>query len=268
MKNVKASLKSISKGGFSMSASYTLLTNILVNRHFHNAFQPICQTANWKVYAYESLFRTNEPVNIEAIFQEARRHNRLFDLDILSIKNAVAHFKPYFEQGIQLFVNIFPSTILHHLFPKFTKKLAADFPYIRNGLVFEISESKDEELIWDVPFICERIQLIKEYGCFIALDDVGKGATSLQKVIEIQPDYLKLDQYFSLDLYKSKEKQEIVSLFAQFCLNKKGLILEGIEKPEDLAIAKLLNVPLLQGYLLGRPERINERLQLKKIIDL
>lgn len=258
----------MSKGGCSMSYSSSVLSTLIMNQSFYNVFQPICKTTNWDTSAYESLFRPNELLDIEYIFQEARQQNKLFDLDILSIRNSVMEFKPYFALGIQLFVNIFPSTMLHHLFPEFFTKLLKDFPEIKNKLVFELSEVKEEELIWNLPLMTERIQLLREYGLCIALDDVGKGATSLQKVIEIQPDYLKLDQYFSIDLYKSEEKQEIVSLLVQFCSNKRGLILEGIEKPEDLAIAKILGVPYLQGYLLGKPERLSEHIHYRKLIDL
>jgi EAL domain-containing protein (putative c-di-GMP-specific phosphodiesterase class I) len=94
------------------------------------------------------------------------------------------------------------------------------------------------------------------YLFLYSLDDVGKGIAGLNKIIEFAPNYIKLDRYFSMGLSQSKEKQQIISLLIQYANGKMGLILEGIEEEVDLEQAKILNVPVVQGYLLGKPEKL------------
>jgi EAL domain-containing protein (putative c-di-GMP-specific phosphodiesterase class I) len=73
-------------------------------------------------------------------------------------------------------------------------------------------------------------------------------------ILELEPDFIKLDRLFSLDLSKSTSKQKMISLFVEYCKNNTKLILEGIETPEDLAIAKCLGVDIGQGYVLDMPK--------------
>ncbi|MGJ9458485.1 EAL domain-containing protein [Oceanobacillus sp. CF4.6] len=99
-----------------------------------------------------------------------------------------------------------------------------------------------------------NISLLKKRGFQIAIDDVGKGSASLKSIIELEPDYLKMDNYFAFDLSVSEQKQEMIKSFMTYCENTNTkFILEGIEKTEDLAVAKDLGVLYGQGFLLGKP---------------
>jgi EAL domain-containing protein (putative c-di-GMP-specific phosphodiesterase class I) len=223
---------------------------------FEHAYQPLWNLENWSIFGYEALIRvTNRNIqNVEHLFQKAREDGYLYEFDTASIKNAVSHF-PFSKLNKKLlFLNIYPSTILHDRFKCFLDDLFNQFPAVSGRIVFELNEAKEEEEIWGSAELKERIQMIKNYGFHIAIDDVGRGASTLQKIIEFQPSYIKLDRYFAKDLAANKEKQQIVALLASYCRKKMVLVLEGIEKEVDLAQAKLLRVPAAQGYLLGKPQ--------------
>lgn len=112
------------------------------------------------------------------------------------------------------------------------------------------------------PFIMlwlKVVHLLKDKGYAIAIDDFGKGESSLQTVIELEPDFVKLDRYYAVKLSASIKKQNEIQMLLKLCQQKNmKLILEGIEEPTDLAMAKLLGVHLGQGYLLGEPLPISE----------
>jgi EAL domain-containing protein (putative c-di-GMP-specific phosphodiesterase class I) len=60
---------------------------------------------------------------------------------------------------------------------------------------------------------------------------------------------------FSVNLSASKKKQRWIELIVEYCKDANvQLVLEGIEKSEDLATAKALGVSIGQGYLLGKPD--------------
>ncbi|WP_078380453.1 EAL domain-containing protein [Sutcliffiella halmapala] len=234
------------------------LYQIIKNKKVEHLYQPIVKINSGSIYGYEALIRFPEypELIIEDIFQMARSLNLLFELDTLSIHHALKMFPFHLTETEHIFINIFPSTIIHAKFEGFLKRLVCRFPQIKGRIVFELNEAIEENHLWDVKKLKKKIDTIKECGCFIALDDIGKGAATIQKIVEFKPDYMKLDRYFAEDLSKSKEKQLIISLLVKYCKGRMGLILEGLEFESDLEIAKHLQVPIGQGYIIGIPGKI------------
>ncbi|MBB5325473.1 EAL domain-containing protein (putative c-di-GMP-specific phosphodiesterase class I) [Anoxybacillus tepidamans] len=231
---------------------------LLEEKRFGHVYQPIWDLVNWVPFGYEALMRVSnsEIENIEQLFQQARQEGCLYELDTKAIENSIDHFPfSHFHQRL-LFVNIYPSTILDERFASFLDQLLTKYPAIKQRVVFEISETDDEKEIWATDAFKEKLQTIKTHGFYVAIDDVGEGAFTFEKMIEIQPDYIKLDRQFAKELAMDRDKQKLISLFVSYCQPKKVLVLEGIEKEIDLAQAKLLQVSIAQGYLLGEPEKL------------
>lgn len=99
----------------------------------------------------------------------------------------------------------------------------------------------------------KSISVLKKKGFLVASDDTGTRGGSLQRIIELDVDYVKLDRYFSTDLAQSVNKQKVISLLFHFFNDEKRIILEGIETAKDLEVAKSIGIELGQGFLLGRP---------------
>ncbi|MGG3560535.1 EAL domain-containing protein [Neobacillus rhizosphaerae] len=224
-----------------------------------HVYQPLWNVTNMSLFGYEALLRFPDGFfqgNIETCFEQAREVGILYELDTRSIEGAASSFPLHQLNEERLFINIYPSTLLHPQFEAFIDQFLLTYPQAYGKIVFELSETKFEDDIWEVKELKERVWLLKEKGFSIALDDIGKGAAELQKMIEFTPDYIKLDRYFANELAVSKEKQEMIALFIQYSKGKMGVILEGIEQGLDLEQAKKLHVPVAQGYLLGRPQKI------------
>lgn len=215
-------------------------------------FQPICDLNTGKSIGYEALIRSTLHSSPEYLFDKVKQDGKLYELDSLSIYKAISTYPidKHNQSKETLFVNILPSTIIDPKFPSFIAETAR---IIRPNqqVVFGISES---EIASNFELLKNRIFLIKSYGIQVAIDDIGKGYVSGQSLIELEPEYLKLDLYFSKDLHISKKKQ----LFVSMCVNYSkqsgaNLILEGIETAEELFVAKSLGINIGQGYYLGKP---------------
>ncbi|WP_176551212.1 EAL domain-containing protein [Bacillus sp. AFS040349] len=219
--------------------------------NIYHHFQPIFSLKDKKRIGYEGLLRSNDFSNPELFFQQAIINNQLFQLDTLSVYKALKTFRTN-ESNEKLFLNIFPSTIIHHEFLEFLNKLATEKLLLNQNITFELSEV---ETVRDLAQLKERIAILRNYGISIAFDDVGKGKAYIQDIIELDPEYIKLDRYFSQDLHRSEKKQAFIYLILEYCRRYNNrVILEGIETVEDLQIAQSLSVPLGQGFLLGRPQ--------------
>jgi EAL domain-containing protein (putative c-di-GMP-specific phosphodiesterase class I) len=234
------------------------IRTLIEGRKFEHVYQPIWDLKNWIAFGYEAFIRIeNKGVqNVECLFQLAREEGCLYELDTAAIESSISNF-PFFELNKQLlFLNVYPSTIVHPQFVYFLDDLLNKYPLVRGRVVFELNEATEEQEIWKDPILKERIAMIKKHDFYIAIDDIGEEKSTFQKTIEFQPDYIKLHRHFAKELAMCQEKQKIVSLFANYYYHQGGLILEGIEKEIDLAQAKLLRVPIAQGYLLGEPEKL------------
>lgn len=87
---------------------------------------------------------------------------------------------------------------------------------------------------------------------------MGKESISrqdLERVMELNPGFMKLDISFVRGVHKSFIKQEIVKSMVALA---KGIgseiIAEGIETKEEFEKIKELGVTYGQGFLFGRPE--------------
>jgi EAL domain-containing protein (putative c-di-GMP-specific phosphodiesterase class I) len=88
----------------------------------------------------------------------------------------------------------------------------------------------------------------------IAVDDVGSGFASLDTVVEIRPNIVKIDRQLVREAYKDDLKYNIMEAIIAFSKKSKMLtIAEGIEQEKELEVVNDLGVDAIQGYLLASP---------------
>ncbi|MBS4195754.1 EAL domain-containing protein [Lederbergia citri] len=221
---------------------------------FYHFFQPIYELHNRNKIGYEALLRSEEYPNPEIAFQLAKKEHQLFDLDVGSMRKALSTYLSTSENGL-IFLNIYPSTLLDPRFISLLKRVLTSREH-NSRIVLEVSES---ELIEDIKIFKERISTLKQDGFLIAIDDMGRGYSRIESIIELEPDYIKLDRLFAKDLHLSPKKKEFISIFQTFCDHYGSqLILEGVETSEELEMAKSLGVVFAQGYFLGKPAMLTE----------
>lgn len=92
----------------------------------------------------------------------------------------------------------------------------------------------------------------------IAIDDLGTGHSRLQSLIELNPDFVKLDRYFAKDLVILAKKQYIIEFLLQLCEKcNSQLIIEGIEDQQSLICLKNMGIKYAQGFFLGKPSLLS-----------
>lgn len=208
-------------------------------------FQPIYHLGNNNIIGYEALLRDNSLLQASPIdiFKDAESNGYRNILDLISIENALKKFK---NKSSTLFLNIFPSTLLKKDFLSWWDIHVPQFIPI----VLELLENEPIKNWEELKIVTEEL---KSRGIKIAIDDMGMGYSFFQQWIELNPDYIKLDRYFAENLSLNFRKQKMVKSLIDLFSDSTEIIIEGVEKEEDLVIAKLLGIPYAQGYLLGRP---------------
>jgi diguanylate cyclase (GGDEF)-like protein/PAS domain S-box-containing protein len=95
---------------------------------------------------------------------------------------------------------------------------------------------------------------LKQLGLKIAIDDFGKGFSSLNYLKHFPIDTLKIDRSFVWDMLTDYKNEAIVTTIITLAhkLNL-NVIAEGVETEEQLNFLKKNQCDEIQGYLLGKP---------------
>jgi EAL domain-containing protein (putative c-di-GMP-specific phosphodiesterase class I) len=93
-----------------------------------------------------------------------------------------------------------------------------------------------------------------DLGFAIAVDDTGSGHSSLETVVELKPQFLKLDISLVRGIHKNIIKQELLRAILSLSRSMNSTVIaEGIETEEELDMLLSLGVSFGQGFLIGKP---------------
>ena len=151
-------------------------------------------------------------------------------------------------------VNLSGASLNNESFLRFLQQKLISCSLPAELFCFEITESI---AVSNLDRIVEFIGSLKEIGCSFALDDFGKGVSSLTYLKNLPVDYLKIDGSFIKELDvnpSSKVMVEAINHIAEGIGLK--TIAEFVENEKILSSVRALNVDYAQGFHLSRPEAL------------
>ena len=213
------------------------------------AFQPICDMANRRVFAYEALLRTDEESlrRTDIFIATAERLDKVHELG-RTVRNAVARAATDAPTDSLLFVNV------HGLELDDEDLFSADTALGKMAprVVLEITERTG----LDEAAGPTRVAMLRKLGYRIAVDDLGAGYAALGALASLEPEIVKLDMSLIRDLDKHPKKRRVVAAIATLCRELGGkVVAEGVETEAELNVLIESGIDLIQGYLLARPAR-------------
>lgn len=213
-------------------------------------FQPIYSMDTHLPYGLEALSRpqTNGLIdNAEFLFKTALILDMYSEVEMLCWRKAVNAWKKIANRE-KLFLNCTPYFIESGRLNKdFLTNLNVDL----NSIVLEITE---RTAIQNQKQFLQELNTLKGYGINIAVDDVGSGFASLDTVIEIRPDIIKIDRHLVHNLHTDELRYNIMEAVISFSKKSKMMtVAEGIENEGELDVVSELGVDAIQGYLVGKP---------------
>jgi EAL domain-containing protein (putative c-di-GMP-specific phosphodiesterase class I) len=230
------------------------LLNVLLNGQVRSVYEPIVDARTLTVFGYEALARGPEGTSLSspmALFELAERTQLVFALDCLCRRGALRGAVD-FPTGTKLFLNIRPSAFHDPSFQPDALRRTLDACGLGPGdVVFEISE---QESIQNFPTFRKARDAYGAIGFQFALDDTGSGYASFQAVMELAPEFVKVDRAFVAGVDEDPARQAILHGF-QTIADRIGarIIGEGLDTLEELDTLRALGVPFGQGWLFGKP---------------
>jgi len=229
--------------------------DVVNNESLTSHFQPIVDVKSNQIYGYETLARGVKDDGTlmypDVLFSKSKRNDLNFKLDRLcresSLKTAATK-----KVHQKVFINFIPTSIYD---PEFclnsTVKWAKQLEFNPSQIVFEVVET---ELVKDQEHLKNILKYYRSKGFKIALDDVGEGYSSLNMLIELEPDIIKIDRNIICDIDTNELKQSVYK--ALYTLAKEHnitVLAEGIETESELNMVKSIGVDLAQGYFFAKP---------------
>jgi diguanylate cyclase (GGDEF)-like protein/PAS domain S-box-containing protein len=118
-------------------------------------------------------------------------------------------------------------------------------------LQIEVTESV---MLGGIQRSAEIMKRLKAIGVSFAIDDFGTGYSCLSYLPTLPFDALKIDRSFISDLAAKPEAQALVQSLIALAHNlSMRVVVEGVEKPDQLDSIQRLGGNEVQGFLLGRP---------------
>lgn len=214
---------------------------------FNMVFQPVVDVASERVLGYEALAR--DPQGKLSPLELFEKYSAIGRMNELKRVLFTAEIQAASEFGLErLFVNAD--------FEVLSKLQPTPVPPAMD-VVVELSE---QEALRDVDQLLAVAQRWRDNGYKFAIDDFGAGFISLPFLAMLGPDYVKVDRSALLQAVSSKQFKEFLKSLVQAVRTyaTAGIIAEGVEKPEELRILEDIGISLAQGFLLGRPQELQE----------
>lgn len=229
------------------------LHRILHERAVTPFYQPIYQLQPFELLGFETLTRpvtAGSMKNPEHFFKMALQYGLYPEIELLAWSKAFETISRKHFSG-KVFLNCNPYFIESVPFAK-VRALMEEYRMNAKDVVLEITEMS---AIPNFELFYERLKPYREYGFSFAIDDLGRGYASLESLVEIHPQFVKIDGYIIRDLYRDDLKRSIVEFVSSFCKRHNiAVVAEGIETQRDLDAARNLGLNAGQGYYLCKPQ--------------
>lgn len=123
-------------------------------------------------------------------------------------------------------------------------------------LCAELTESGYTDM---TPYFYKLRKKFEEKNIQFVLDDFGTGFSNLHCIVNMKPNYVKLDNNFTAKAMSNARDFELLKKIVEMVHSVDiRICIEGIEKEEWYQKLKEIHVDYLQGYLFGKPCEKNQ----------
>jgi len=153
---------------------------------------------------------------------------------------------------LRLGLNVHASTLgRDHGFIPFLQSTAAATGIALSRVIIEIVEHAPP---WDGLSFQSTLEQLRELGMAIALDDIGLGQSNFKMLLDVRPDYLKLDRYFVDGCAGDPHRRAVITALRTLARDFDAeIVAEGVENAADAGTLQGLGITLMQGFHFAHP---------------
>lgn len=233
------------------------LREAIDNDSFVLRYQAIAHVDSGEIAHHEVLLRmraeNGQLIAPDVFLPAAVRFGLMAEIDAWMIRNVIAALStmqkddPDLKLAINLSANAFETENLSTYVQAQLDLHNVD----ARKVLFEITENL---AVRHLTHVEKQISSLREMGCAVALDDFGKGYSSLGHLQQLSVDYIKIDGSFIRNLAKNAVDQKMVRLIGEIG-NEAGMktVAEYVQNAASYSLLGELGIDYAQGHYVGKP---------------
>ncbi len=228
--------------------------DVVSGADFQIAFHPILDVNTGAFHHYEALvqFGGNFEESPFKYITFAEETGLISEFDIAMAQKCVEWLAEHKKDRISIAVNISGMSVDDAVYIEKPHKLLDDNPWLREFLVFEITESAR---VVDLNKANEFVQSVRSRGFHVCLDDFGAGAASFQYLNVLEVDVVKLDGSAVKNAMGAPKGRAFLRALTTLCKTMEvETIAKMIDNKETLEFVRDCGVEYAQGFLFGKPD--------------
>lgn len=236
---------------------------LTTNQQLELHYQPLFDCASTAIVGFEALLRWRHPqrgfVSPAEFIPLAEDSGLIVPLGEW-VLNTACRDAAQWPAHLRVAVNLSPVQFRQHDLSATILQTLARTRLPPERLELEITEGV---LIEETERTLSTLAAAKAAGIHISLDDFGTGYSSLSYLQRFPFDKLKIDRSFVWNMENSADSMAIVrAIIALGHSLRISVTAEGVETESQLAILRAENCDHVQGFLLGRPQPLQQIQQL------
>lgn len=244
-----------------------LVKDSLRNGWFYLVYQPQYTIYDKRLRGFETLIRMNAPggekIPPSEFISIAELSDLVLDIDTFVLRRAMEEFREIcYSSGntITVAVNISAKDIARAGFAEKLIALIEELRFPPECLEVEITEYSFVE---EGNHTIENIGMLRDHQIMIALDDFGTGYTSLEQLMKLPINLVKIDKSLIDNVIRNEMTIDFVkSVIYMGHLMDAEVIAEGVEYENQVECLKELDCDFIQGFIWGKPMEFDEAREL------
>ncbi len=193
---------------------------------------------------YEALARFGRSINSAQFFEKAGEFGLGIDLELSALRASVARLDEM-PSRVFLGLNLSAEALADPGVGEVLDQLDL------GRVVLELTQQSE---IFDVQELRRLVDGLQQRGAVVAVDGAGVGFFRAPRVIELQPEMIKISSEYVSGCDTSEVKRgELAELIAVGRRIGALVVATGVERIEERDVVASLGVDAVQGYLIGRP---------------
>lgn len=235
----------------------------IASNELYLVYQPIVDMDNNRVVGAEALCRwlscENGVIPPSIFVPVAEEIGLIKELGDFVLETAISEFGVFsceyeVANDFLLHINVSPWQLNEFDFHTRVLTLINAFGVNAEQICLEITESAVKDIN---DSFYNNINILKENGIKISLDDFGSGLADLKKLYKVRPDSIKIDSEFTSGIFD--ETNKIVYFISSLAREENmPVIAEGVETENQARELQKLGFSHVQGYLYQKPLPFSE----------
>ena len=230
------------------------LHGALERDEFTLLYQPVIATANRSIVSVEALLRWHTPdlgsVSPGVFIPMAESSGLIVPIGQWVLETACAQLADWHRcgcQAVHMSVNVGARQLLANDFVAMVRRTVEASEACVGKLAIEVTET---DVIRDFDHAVKVLGELRAMGIQVYLDDFGTGYSSLSYLSRLPVDVIKIDRAFVTDINVRRDARALVGAIVAMARSlEMGVVAEGVETSEQLAVLTELGCDLVQGFL-------------------